>query len=525
MFSESITGYVLSCIYNAVKNCFFASLLTKLAKRLKEDFQSSRLLRIISAFVSFIQKRYEVSFLKKFVNSKDHVHEIYKKSLLCSLVCFIFSFIMKACAKVYGFVEKLASGGITHSVCSYFANKKILSFNSVFALFIALMMVCPHDYWNNLYAVIFAFGMGIWFLIRVNNKKEKADFSNINFGLIIFILFASIISVCSYARNDALRIMLFVISSVIFSLLIGNAVNTKEKLFYMLKIVSIGLAITSVIGIIQRFMGIEVSTEFVDVANNSGMPGRIFSTFDNPNNFAELLVLFIPITTALVLVLKNKREKVFFSICLVIDIIAIAMTYSRACWIALVISIAVMLLIYDWKVMVPIAVLGIMAVPFLPESILNRILTIGSMNDSSNAYRVYIWSGAGKVIKKFFLSGIGAGPDNFMVFYQPVAHWRAILAPHSHMIYLELIIEFGIVATIGFFGYFISVMKKGFALCNKTCKSIKAVLAACLGSMVGILFVCLAEYVWFYPRDMFMFWIVLGIIVAAVNIIRKQNKI
>ena len=523
MFSESITGYILLCLTNAVKNCFFASHVLKLAKRLKEDFVSSRLMRILSRFVAFIKKQYDVSFFKCIVDSKEYVHEAYKKSLLCAVVCFVFSLITKVCGKIYGFIEKLAKGGITHAICSFFANKKVFSFHSVFALLIAIMMVCPHDYWNNLYGVIFAFGLGVWFLIRVYNKKEKADFSNINFGLVLFVLFASVISLLSHARGDAIRVMLFVISSVIFALIMGSAINTKEKLFYMLKIVCIGVGVTSVIGIIQRFMGVEVSAEFVDIANNSSMPGRVFSTFDNPNNFAELLVLFIPLTAALVMFLKSNKEKLLFAICLVLDFIAIAMSYSRACWVALALAVVVMLLIYDWRLVVPICFLAIAAIPFLPQSILDRILSIGSMNDSSNTYRLYIWKGAGRVLENFFVSGVGAGPDNFRAFYQPLAELKAISAFHSHMIYMELIIEFGIFAAIGFFGYFISVIKKGFASVKKADRALKAVLAASVGSMVGMLFVCMAEYVWYYPRDMFMFWIVLGIITASVNIVLKEK--
>ena len=57
-------------------------------------------------------------------------------------------------------------------------------------------------------------------------------------------------------------------------------------------------------------MGIEVNPEYVDVAVNRSMPGRVFSTFANPNNFAELLVLTMPFTAALVFSVKSFREKI-----------------------------------------------------------------------------------------------------------------------------------------------------------------------------------------------------------------------
>ena len=200
------------------------------------------------------------------------------------------------------------------------------------------------------------------------------------------------------------------------------------------------------------------------------------------------------------------------------------MSYSRSCWVALAIAVVVMLLVYDWRLLVPIACIAIAAIPLLPQSIFDRILSIGSLSDSSNTYRLYIWTGAIRVLKSFFLSGIGAGPENFATYYRPLAELRAITAPHSHMIYMELIIEFGLFSTLGFFGYFISVMKKGLSVSGKTDKTLKAIIAATAGSMAGMLFVCAAEYVWFYPRDMFMFWVVLGIISAATNIALSEKK-
>ena len=43
-----------------------------------------------------------------------------------------------------------------------------------------------------------------------------------------------------------------------------------------------------------------------------------------------------------------------------------------------------------------------------------------------------------------------------------------------------------------------------------------------LSALSGIIFVSLVEYVWFYPRVMIMFFVVAGVTLATVNILRGE---
>lgn len=518
MFSQSMTAGFLRLICKMAKESLVISWLMRIFGRLKNDFYDSRMLKIMAAIVGYIKSSYADSSFGRYVASSAKLHDAYRESFLCAVVCFVLNIVSKLSGCIFGFAERLSSGGLVHSGLKRLSQTGAFSYHNVFAVLIGIMIVCPHELWNNLYALMFAVGLGTWFLIRVYRKNDTADFGNINFGLVVFLLFATLVSLLSEAKADAVRIMLFVYSAVVFGLLMGKIGSKKENLISILKVLCTACAVTAVVGIIQRFMGVEVNPEYVDVQTSGDMPGRVFSTFANPNNFAELLVLFMPLTAALVMFLDQKKEKWFFGICFALDFVAIGMSYSRSCWIALALSLVVMILVFDWRLLVPLMILAIVAIPFLPESILNRFLSIGSMQDSSNAYRLHIWSGAIRVIKNYFVSGLGAGPENFRIFYRPLADFESLTAPHSHMIYMELVIEFGIFSALGFFYYLITLMRKGFSAIAKADKKFKMILAASLGSMVGMMFVCAAEYVWFYPRDMFVFWVVMGVISAATTI-------
>ncbi|MBO7289472.1 MAG: O-antigen ligase family protein [Clostridia bacterium] len=523
MQAPSLCAYLCLCFVNSVKKSKTLSAIRKIICFFVNEFFESTLFKILNLIVKSIKKSYDASFLKKYISSKGVLQKLYEESLLCFLLNFAYKIASFTSGKIYSLVLKIFNGSLTAGVFTKLSKKQIFSYSSVVSLFICLMIVCPHEVWNNLYGVLAAFGFLAYFMARGYFKKEGMNFKNESFYLIFFLIFVCFSAAYAYDKADALRIVLFLVAAVIFGFVLSNGIETKENLIYSLKIISAGVFLTSVIGIVQRIIGVEVNPEYVDIAANSSMPGRVFSTFANPNNFAELLVLGMPITAALVFVLPKIREKRLYLAFLLVDFLAIGMSYSRSCWVALFIAAIVMLLIYDWRYLVPCAIFALMLIPFLPESITDRILTIGSMKDTSNASRLLIWRGTWKMVKSYFVSGVGAGPVTFAKYYLPLAdHW-ALTAPHSHMVYMELIIEFGIFAFIGFMLYMVTLLKKSFDAVSSAINEHKAIIAAIVGSLCGMAFVFAVEYVWFYPRVMFMFFIMTGILLATVKLVKKER--
>lgn len=523
MHTPCMTAYIFMCLMSMAKESKSLEFVKRFFAYLKNEFFESTLYRILNKLVLLIKTSYDASFFKKYISSDGFIQKAYGESLLCFILNGAYKSASLILGKLLSFVLKIFKGSITAGVFSKLSKNQIFSYSSCVSLFICLMIICPHEAWNNLYGVMAAFGFLAYFMARGFVKSKRLSFKNESFYLVLFVIFVCFSFTYAYDKADALRIVLFLLAAVIFGFILSNSINTKESLISCLKIISSGVFVTSVIGIIQRIIGVEVNPEFVDVVANSSMPGRVFSTFANPNNFAELLVLAMPATAALVFILPKLREKLLYLIFLLVDFLAIGMSYSRSCWVALFIAVIVMLLIYDWRLLVPCAIVGIMLIPFLPESITDRILTIGSMKDTSNASRLLIWRGTWKMVKNYFVSGVGAGPVTFAKYYLPLAdHW-ALTAPHSHMVYMELIIEFGIFAFIGFMLHMVYLMKKSFSALANADKEVKAIIAAIVGSLCGMAFVFAVEYVWFYPRVMFMFWIITGILLAATKLRRKER--
>ncbi len=78
----------------------------------------------------------------------------------------------------------------------------------------------------------------------------------------------------------------------------------------------------------QRIQGVEVNEFYVDLTVNEGMP-TVESYFDNPNTFAEVLILLPPLVLALIFLFPPLVEQAHASGVFVIGAAALGMTYSR----------------------------------------------------------------------------------------------------------------------------------------------------------------------------------------------------
>ena len=111
------------------------------------------------------------------------------------------------------------------------------------------------------------------------------------------------------------------------------------------------VAVSSLYAIFQRLSGLEVNTSYVDMDLNADMPSRVLSFFDNPNTFAEVLILLLPLTLALILCSKHFISKLAASAAFVLGAAALGMTYCRAAWIGMACAMVVMLFLWKPKLL------------------------------------------------------------------------------------------------------------------------------------------------------------------------------
>lgn len=429
----------------------------------------------------------------------------------------------------------IAKGVRDSAICSWLApavaSSRILKLETLFGLFCCVMFIVPHSYWNNLYAVIAAVAfLALYLLLCGFGKRELFYPDALGLGLALFALSCLLSMLFSPDRTDSLRILLFFFAAFLFCWIVAGMCRTPASLRRLLGFFYVSLLIVCIMGIAQRALGlVSVNASYTDASLNRGVPGRIYSSLDNPNNLSGFVQLFLPLAAAYAAGAKRGWQRALLALGLVFPLAALLMTYARAGWLSVMLAAAVFLYCCNKRLIPVLAVLALLCVPFLPASVLTRLSTIGSTRDTSTIHRLDIWTGVTNLLldKGYWLTGIGLGPNAFKEVYPHYAVGIARTgAYHSQMLYLELFLEMGVLGFVSFMWAMLKYAGRiGRDIARSTDRSIRYVLIAVISTFSALALSSIVEYLWFYQRLIFAFFLFLGIAVAACNMAEGEKRL
>ena len=405
---------------------------------------------------------------------------------------------------------------------AYHAVTRGLGFDRVYTLLTAFLAVflflVPHDYWANPFGLVFAALLLLLYLIACGAAQTKpGENSRGLWASFLFFGFCLAVStLISYDVSDSVRVLSFFVTSFLLCLCVYAAARREEDLTVFFAFLYACLVFTAVIAVAQRLLGVEADASLTDLSLNADMPGRVFSTLGNPNNYAEFLVLFLPYGAAFVITRRSFAARLITLAGLLLGVGALFLTFSRSGWIAFAIALFVFVLLFDKRYLPVLFMAVLFALPLLPRNVLNRILTIGNMKDSSSSYRLDIWTGCLKMLKDYWFTGVGLGTGGFGKIYPPYAVGTSGVAPHSHMHFMEMLIELGFLGFISYVTLTFSLIRRSFAAASKAVpQTVRLAAIASASAMTGIVLIGCFEYCWFYPRVMFAFFLTAGLAMAA----------
>ncbi len=485
-------------------------------------FASSLFCRVLCAVADGIANCYASSVLHKMLSTRE-----VERNSGSSVFYRIYSALIKGAVgiavSVVGFLSDCARSSLVfgrRGAASHEENKTGAQngiYIGFFGFIIAVMFCVPHSLWNNLFGLGIALVLFAWVIYGVCTHKDNVCIRPDKTYLSLLLFFASLILSIVMSKNtaDSIRIFMFFITSVLLCVSISMFASKKNAFESVCVMLFACVVVTGVVGIVQAILKVEADASLTDLTLNANMPGRVFSTMGNPNNFAQMLVLFLPFCAAYALNVKSKAKKAVLLALLVVPFVALLQTYSRSGWIAFAVTVAVFVALSNRRAVPFLILICVLAIPFLPESILNRILTIGNLEDSSSSYRLVIWEGAFEMLSDWWVSGVGIGPGAFKAVYPGYAYGTTADVAHCHMQFLEVFLETGIIGFVSFIWMTLTMIKRSFLATSCKDKSIKYYGAAAAASMTGIIFIGFFEYYWFYPRVMFSFFICAGLAIAV----------
>ncbi len=435
-------------------------------------------------------------------------------------------------------VLALAAGLITGAAVSFNALYGAVIPFAVFGL--VLVMYAPI---TGVYAAVFAApfvptmilaGLCLWttlsLIIKSVSKSDfKWRFDGVGMCLILFLLVLLMSSVMSFAKVDSLKVWAMYFVFVIFYFTVINSVKTKEQLYGVYKLLAISGALVALYGIMQYIFGWTTSNSWIDEEMFEDSAMRVYSTLGNPNVLGEYLLLVLPV--AAVFMLKDRWKELSkwtYGAMFLVLALCLVLTQSRGCWIGFMVSVAIFVTFYEgkWWGLIPVV---ICILPFVvPQTVVDRIMSVGNMEDTSTSYRVYIWLGTLGMMRHYWFGGIGMGEAAFAHVY-PFFSYNAILAPHSHNTFLQLLVEAGI-GGLGIFvvtqGVFLKKMSLVYRNGNKKSTDSMLALAAASG-VAGFLVQSMFDYTFYNYRVMAMFFMIMGLGMALRHIAvpyRRTNE-
>ena len=457
----------------------------------------------LGAVWRWLERQYDRSLLKRVVKWESRLDRLLPESVFGSLLELILSL-----------PDRILKGSMAGTIFQDFASRwsvVLLGFTGL------VLLSVPYESWNNAYAV---YPLAAALILVVFSHQRRFSLREIGFWPLAFALVTFGSAYWSVYPGESSRFFIFALSCALSVLLLVAAADTPEKLMRILSFIALGLLICCGYGIWQKLEGIEPNAHYTDLTANAKMPGRVYSFFDNPNSFANIPVLFAPVMLALFCYSPKLRQRLFFGLVFLVSSACLIMTYTRGAWVAWLVSIFVFILAVRPKAAPWLAALGLVCVPLLPQSILARFLTIFSGDSSINS-RAPIYMAIVRLIKRNLIFGVGLGSTTLRRVVNTSGYYTgAAYFVHSHNQFTQIWGESGIFALVSYcFASFFPI-KRGIrtGADREILPVTRAVAVGSAAGLLGSVLFGLTDYIWSYPRIMLLYWLLFGLMAAAVKI-------
>ena len=454
-----------------------------------ETWKNSYTYKIINHINIFISNLFSNSFLVQGFTKEINSEKNQKNSFFGKFINLIIHFLQNVFSKLK--LDKLLEASI-------FTKPEIwLTLVVALAPFLPTMLVLA----------LVLFTLLTLILKACVDKNFELKYYKINTWIFAFILVVAFCALTSVSTVESIKIGMLIISFILFYFVWINTVTTKEQMRFYISIFVMAGTLSALYGLYQYFFGDIYSQEWLDGNMFEEIKMRVYSTFANPNVFGEYLLLVIPFSAMLCIKARTWFTRLFWLGNFGVLMLALVLTFSRGCWLGIIFALFILAILID-KRLIWVGVVVLIALPFvLPESIISRFTSIGNMADTSTSYRVYIWLGTIAMLKDYFLCGIGLGTSSFNIVY-PLYAYNDIVAPHSHSLYLQLFVEYGLVGFIVFMGIIYNFYKETII---SYLKNKNFITMASISSISGFLIQSATDYTWYNYRVVLVFWMVIAI--------------
>jgi O-antigen ligase len=256
---------------------------------------------------------------------------------------------------------------------------------------------------------------------------------------------------------------------------------------------------------------------------------RCVGPFHHPVVFGMYLMMVIPLILPRLNAFNEIKSRWLSIIALLITTMGLIYTYSRGCWIAVLVAI----LFYGIMNIKPKKLLSwsfagliflLLTVELFPKAGVSvRIKSILDLKyNNSNISRMSGWKTSIKMMKEYPVFGVGwsrAGVENSRYIESNEKSFN-----HAHNMFINFAVETGVIGFGVLIWFFTVLFKSGLHIIKKTKdKSLKQVACSIMAALVAFIVSGMVDYPFNLPVIVSLFYFLTGILFAIPEMERRQH--
>ncbi len=334
----------------------------------------------------------------------------------------------------------------------------------------------------------------------------------------------------------------FTLYLALFALCARILKSPRIRSFLLVLYLHISLFV-GIYGVRQKFFGAAQLATWVDPESPLSKNTRVYSYLGNPNLLAGYLLPAVILSLVAMFAWQGWLRKGLALTMFVVNLACFRFADSRGGFIGLAIALfAIVLLLRYWYAdylprfwriwLVPI-LLGCFVAFFVvafgvSETFRLRIISIfAGRADSSNNFRINVWTAVFRMIQDYPIFGIGPGHDVFNKVY-PLYQLPRYNALSAYSILLEVTVETGIIGLVSFLWLIVVIFNTGLSQLQRfrQLNSVEGLwLIGAIATLVGMLGHGLVDTVWYRPVVNSIWWLVVALVASYwTPVVSDQNR-
>ncbi len=297
--------------------------------------------------------------------------------------------------------------------------------------------------------------------------KKKHEYA------LLFFSFIALISTFAFSKDAVfgdilikavwIKFLSIGIIILVFDIFFFTNIMTRRA-FHISMVLSSLLSITSfIVALIQKILGI-----FPDPIER---PGRVASIFFNENYYGTVIEFVVIIALFLLFKSTKRKARILYTLVIIVNIAGLYLSQCRTAYISIALSILVFTYFHIDKkqflkillVLFSFFLVIMLCSKIVDHDFLNRFDLSTLFNDID--FRIGIWKNAFHSIAEYPLLGRGYYAYPAVISEIPGGtHYWAI---HAHNLFIELMMDFGLVGAIFLIVFCIGAVNA----CTKACKT------------------------------------------------------